>query len=103
MPTDAAGNHEPCCWLENLVSRLRPGRKPPAVEPSTDPIRPAQPIPLSVRVTHLDVGGRAVTAIGRTWAQGETGHSGRCRLCGDHPCKADVFGNCLWLVEDYVP
>lgn len=60
-------------------------------------ILPLQPYPLLTRVCHLEMGDGVVTAIGRTW---EDGDPARCRLCTK--CEA-VQNACLLMVDFFVP
>jgi hypothetical protein len=65
------------------------------IEPSrTIMMRPRQPLPAS---TLFETIGN-VTAISRTWANGD---QHRCRLC--NVCAADERGMCLILTEERVP
>lgn len=63
----------------------------------TKPAGGGQPAPVRAQVAYLDVGGRSVTAISRTWRNGD---ESRCRLCDR--CFA-VNGQCLNVFSVFIP
>jgi hypothetical protein len=65
-----------------------------APTPTTILIRPLQPQPASVLFETIG----NVTAISRTWANGD---QHRCRLCSE--CAADGRGMCLIMTTEKVP
>jgi hypothetical protein len=100
---------------ERVVGNDPPGSEPtgdgtpPVFPPETlmcfSPIRdgpipnPHQPLPVSILVARMPIGGRVVTAITRQWLPGD---SARCRLCPAGRCGAheDV---CLLLFDREIP
>lgn len=61
-------------------------------------VLPLQPHPIKTKLAHLCDGGKVFTHLGRTWKEGETGHSGRCLLCPAGQCVADADNQCDFLL-----
>ncbi len=52
------------------------------LSPQAFVVIPIQPLPIQSRVSHFRThSGEVITAITRTWKDGDSGPGGRCKLC----------------------